>query len=123
MNIRINDQSAINTIQEEFNSVFPYLKLEFFLKSIGSNGVYEKKILKLKSKKLGEYRNNDTSELIDITPIMKVVDLAKNFYDVYGLGVQVFRKSGKVWLETTFTDGWTLEEQNRQGEELSKDAG
>jgi hypothetical protein len=33
--------------------------------------------------------------------------------------VQVFRKSGKVWLETTVTDGWTLEEQNLQGEALS----
>jgi hypothetical protein len=34
--------------------------------------------------------------------------------------VQVFRQSGRVWLETTRTDDWTLAEQNKQGEELSK---
>ena len=51
---------------------------------------------------------------------MTVVDLEQSFSDVFGLGVQIFRKSGKVWLETTVTDGWTLDEQNRQGEALSK---
>ena len=42
------------------------------------------------------------------------------FGEVYGLGVQVFRKSGNVWLETTVTDSWTLKEQNDQGESLSE---
>jgi len=57
---------------------------------------------------------------ITIAPGMTVNELEQNFKDVYGLSVQVFRKSGKVWLETTVTDGWSLEEQNRQGEDLSK---
>lgn len=52
-----------------------------------------------------------------ITPDMTVTDLEQSFNTIYGLGVQVFRKSGKIWLETTVTDGWTLEEQNRQGED------
>jgi hypothetical protein len=51
---------------------------------------------------------------------MTVSNLEQKFRDVYGLSVQVFRRSGKAWLETTFTDGWTLEEQNSQGEDLSK---
>lgn len=45
--------------------------------------------------------------------------MSKDFRDVYGMGVQVFTKSGKVWLETTVTVGWTREQQNKQGEELS----
>ena len=28
--------------------------------------------------------------------------------------------TGKVWLEATFTDGWTLEQQNSEGEALSE---
>jgi hypothetical protein len=36
------------------------------------------------------------------------------------LSVQVFRKSGKSWLETTFTDGWTLKKQNQEGIDLSQ---
>ena len=50
---------------------------------------------------------------------MTVANLENDFDAIYGLAVHVFRKSGKVWLETTVTDNWTLEEQNRQGELLS----
>jgi hypothetical protein len=47
---------------------------------------------------------------------MKVTDLEKEFNSLYKLQTQVFRKSGNIWLEATITDGWTLEEQNNQGE-------
>ena len=50
---------------------------------------------------------------------MSVKDLEQNFRDVYGLSVQILRKSGKVWLGTTVTDNWTLKEQNEQGQILS----
>jgi len=50
---------------------------------------------------------------------MTVAEMEERFRDIYGLGVQVFRKSGTIWLETTVTDGWTLEDQNKQGEALS----
>ncbi|MEI8136499.1 MAG: hypothetical protein WCH21_04145 [Bacteroidota bacterium] len=72
------------------------------------------------SKTLGECRTIHDSGTITITPQMTVADLEQNFRDIYGLSAQVFRKSGKVWLETTVTDVWTLEEQNSQGESLSK---
>jgi hypothetical protein len=45
--------------------------------------------------------------------------LEKVFQDNLGLYVQVFRKSGKVWLETTATDNWSLFKQNEEGQELS----
>jgi hypothetical protein len=31
----------------------------------------------------------------------------------------VFRKSGNLWLETTMTDDWTLQQQNDHGYEIS----
>jgi hypothetical protein len=51
---------------------------------------------------------------------MTVTELESRFNTIYGLSVQLFRKSGRAWLETTVTDGWTLEEQNNEGEALSK---
>lgn len=57
---------------------------------------------------------------ITITPHMTVNNLEQTFGDIYGLSVQVFRKSGNAWLETIETDGLTLEEQNKIGEELVK---
>lgn len=120
MKILINDHRKIFAIQEEFNAVFPYLKLEFFTMPHKFGGSSAKKLLKQCIKTLGECRTVHKKGKITITHNMTVVDLEQSFSDVYGLGVQVFRKSGKAWLETTVTDGWTLEEQNHQGEALSK---
>ena len=122
MKITINDHRKIFAIQEEFNQLFPYLKLEFFSKPHKPGGATSKKFVKHNSKTLGECRTIHNTGEITIVPGMTVSELEQGFGDVYGLGVQVFRKSGKSWLETTVTDNWTLEEQNNQGEELSKTA-
>jgi hypothetical protein len=119
MKITINDKRKIHAIQKEFTEQFPYLKIEFFAKPHKVGGGSSKKSLCLGSKTLGECRTVHKAGTITIIPQMTVADLEQNFGDVYGLSVQVFRKSGKIWLETTVTDGWTLEEQNKQGEALS----
>jgi hypothetical protein len=120
MKLAINDKRKIFAIQDEFNALFPYLKLEFFAKPHKPGGASAKKLMKSNSKTLGECRTIHSDGKITITAEMTVSDLEQSFSDVYGLGVQVFRQSGKVWLETTVTDHWTLDEQNRQGEALSK---
>ena len=120
MKITINDHRKILAIQEEFNAFFPYLKLEFFSKSPKSYGGSATKSIKQNCKTLGECRTIHNKGKITIASNMTVTDLEKSFSNVYGLSVQILRKSGKAWLETTVTNGWTLEEQNRQGEALSK---
>ncbi len=120
MNIAINDTRVISSIQKEFNSVFPYLKLEFFSMPKQFNCDFSKKMLKSNSKSLAECRKVHSVGEITIQPLMTVQSLEQIFLVEYGLGVQVFRKSGSVWLETTVTDSWTLAEQNSQGEALSK---
>lgn len=120
MKISINDHRKIHAIQEEFNQNFPYLKIEFFSKPHASGGSSSKKLMKSSSKTLGECRTIHNKGSITITPELTVDELERRFMDVYGLSIQVFRKSGNVWLETTVTDGWTLEKQNEQGRELSE---
>lgn len=119
MKIEINDNRKISAIQEDFAVEFPYLKLEFFSRPHKPGGVSPKRQLKSTDHTLGEFRSVHTTGEIEIIPQMTVSALEQQFWKLYGLGVQVFRKSGKIWLETTVTDNWTLEEQNRQGEELS----
>ncbi len=75
--------------------------------------------MKQPGKTLGQCRVVHNKGMLTITPNMTVAELEQNFNDVYGLSVQVFRKSGNVWLETTATDDWTLKSQNEQGQELS----
>ncbi|MBL7933241.1 MAG: hypothetical protein JNL60_15150 [Bacteroidia bacterium] len=119
MKITINDNRKIFAIQEAFTNAFPFLKLEFFAKPHKPGGASSKKFIKHPTKTLGECRTIHKSGTITITPNTTVGELEQHFSDVYGLGVQVFRKSGKVWLETTVTDNWTLDRQNKEGESLS----
>lgn len=119
MKIDINDHRKLFAIQEDFSGMFPYLKLEFFSKPHKAGGASPKKLIKEPSKTIGECRVIHNKGTITITPQMTVEELEQSFGDVYGLSVQVFRKSGKVWLETTVTDSWTLEKQNNQGANLS----
>ena len=119
MEITIHDYRKIYDVQDEFHLAFPYLKLDFSYHPRVQNMTSQKRVLD-HLKTLGEFRPLCKNGAISITPDMTVADLEYLFYNNYGLVVQVLRKSGKVWLETTVTDGWTLEKQNEQGEELSK---
>lgn len=120
MTITINDRRKIFAIQEEFTKLFPFLRLEFFSKPQKPGGPASKKLVKQTSKTVGDCRTLHNNGKLTVNPKMTVTDLENEFRDVYGLSVQLFRKSGKVWLETSVTDGWSLEEQNNQGEALSK---
>lgn len=113
MKIAINDHRKIFAIQEEFNTVFPNLKLEFYTKPHQSSGASEKEFIKHSSKTLGECRTIHEDGNITITPHMTVMNLEENFSNIYGLGIQVFKKSGNNWLKITETRGLTLEEQNK----------
>lgn len=119
MKLTINDDRKLFAIQEEFTAQFPYLKLEFFSKPHKVGAPSSKKIMKHPSSTIGECRVIHNSGTLTISPGMTVADLEQTLADVYGLSVHVFRKSGRVWLETTVTDSWTLEKQNSQGEMLS----
>lgn len=120
MKITINDQQTIAQVRESFNKLFPFLKLEFFSKRHASEQPSPLKFLIKKNVTLKECRTIHNSGEITVTPDMKVNELEQLLWDQYGLGVQVFRKSGVIWLETVLTDIWTLAEQNAEGESLSK---
>lgn len=106
MTIPINDRVKIADIQKEFNQEFPFLKIEFAGKN--SDGT------------VATHRTVRNSGVLAISSNMTVTDLENYFQRVFGLQVQIFRKSGKAWIETSVTDSWTLEQQNREGQALSK---
>jgi hypothetical protein len=121
MEISITDEKKIADIQFEFNKLFPYLKLEFFSRLHKSGGRSNLKFVLNGSKTIRECRTIIGVNEMIINKSMAVNELEQGLGTKFGIGVQVFRQSGKVWLETTITDGWTLEVQNSQGEDLSKE--
>jgi ABC-type multidrug transport system ATPase subunit len=116
MKIKIEDTKTIKSIQNEFNVLFPYLKLEVFSRYPQPGGGTAKRFLMEKQKNIYECRAVHVNGEIEIIPEMTVRELEKTFSNVYGLSIQVFRKSGMVWLETIQTDHWTLAQHNELGE-------
>lgn len=95
------------------------MKLEFFNNRTYSKSDFSASQLLPKNRKIGDSQLLVTNGEVEISEEMKVIDLEKLLKDKYSLAVQVFRKSGNLWLETTMTDNWTLKQQNNHGRELS----
>jgi hypothetical protein len=113
-----NKESSIKSIQKEFNEHYPFLKIELY--KIYYKGEPLPKALVLtfaeSAKKLDFAYDG---RIININKARTVADVEKDFEVLFGLSALVFRKSGNVWVETTLTDDWTLEEQNKEGEQIS----
>ncbi|HEY0678203.1 MAG TPA: hypothetical protein VGD17_07945 [Chitinophagaceae bacterium] len=119
MELTIAGARYIQEIQHDFNDAFPFLKIEFFKpQSSRTVHAYAANLLK-HSLKINEARRLQQDGVMEIKDITKVSDLEKDFKEKFGLYVQVFRKSGNVWLETTMSDNWTLKQQNDHGREIS----
>lgn len=119
MHLHIGPERLISDIQKEFNKMFPFLKIEFFNnRSFSRSGFSAQQIIS-QNRKIGDTQLAVKDANIEIAEKMKVNELESIFKDQFSLAAQVFRKSGNIWLETTMTDNWTLQQQNNHGKELS----
>lgn len=123
MKLHIDDTITISQIQKEFNSVFPYLKIEFFKKSHQTGELSAFADMISSTETLGKWRTVHNEDDFTITADYTVEKVESEFQERFGISAQVFRKSGDVWLETSVTDKWTLNEQNKQGEALESEIG
>lgn len=117
MRIDITEQTRLMDLQKEFTSIYPYLRIEFFIPDIFVQGQDEKKIV-VKNQSFSDISSVEKIN-INIFPLMTVSDLVQKFKESFNIIIHVFRKSGKAWLEITGTDGWTLLQQNLEGASLS----
>jgi hypothetical protein len=118
MRIEIKNDLTLNDVQRHFETNFPYLKLMFFKKPHNENEGNPKKDLITSNSKIVSIMEGNGKITFDEN--ITVIELEKLFQEHFGLNAQVFRKSGKSWIETTVTDNWTLKKQNEQGKELSE---
>jgi hypothetical protein len=123
MVLTIKDNQKLSEVKDEFNSRFPYLKLEFFRHKHGVNQSNPKSDMLSADLTFEKVRRKHTEGAIVVKENMSVADLEQLFQDIFGISAQVFRKSGRSWIETSVTDDWSLERQNDEGKELSNLAG
>ncbi len=111
----ITDKKTLREIKGAFHEKFPFLKLEFYAKPHKPGEGSPKQEQLPDHLAIGEIRTIHNEGDFQVKPEMRVRDFEQQFYEKYGLSVQVFRKSGNLWLQTSKTDMWTLAEQNRKG--------
>lgn len=116
MKIQVSKDKTIAQLQEEFTGVFPYIKLVFFTKPHKAyKGSPAKFLVSDRDVMLGSLEKKPHSGVLYLEPEMPTWQVERLFEEEFGLHVQVFRKSGNTWLETSVTDDLTLEEQNTKG--------
>lgn len=120
MKLFLHSDKTIKDLNREFALGYPYLRFRFFKKphfqGEGSKLCDEVPQCTQLIDIMGVLRE----EMIEINPSNTVKDVEQLFQHHIGLPVQVFRKQGDVWIETTTTDYLTLEKQNEIGREASE---
>jgi hypothetical protein len=106
----------LGELQTAFNEAFPYLKLGFFTKPHEAYKVSPAKFMITDTEmKLALLENVDSPDAIYLEPDMPTWQVERLFEELFGLHVQVFRKSGSTWLATSRSDDLSLEQQNAKG--------
>jgi hypothetical protein len=106
MTLHIDDKRSFQYVQYEFSERYPFLKIDFMRPCIG-----DQKPLS------GRQRAHGT---VNIGEKRTVDQIVKDFEEIFGFSMMVLRRSGKLWIETSLTADWTLEQQNREGENISR---
>ena len=117
MELKLYAHTTVREVKKQFSNYFPYLKLDFFMEGHkkGEGSGLKQKV-------------HDGLHLLEVTGILKegtysfepsatVAALEQSLQNEYGLPVQVFRRSGDLWIETVQTDNISLEQQNAMGAE------
>lgn len=114
--MKIQKTSTVQHIFDQFNNVFPYLKLEFFSKEHEDHKGNKPEDIISHSTLLSSINPELLEKDFIISEEMTVSAFEKMMKDNFNLNVQVFRKSNDLWLQTTATDHWTLQKQNGKGQ-------
>ena len=119
MRLRISPNRLVSDVQKDFNSVFPFLKIEFFRKKASRQPDLPVAHIVPHNQKIGHTQSAICDGDMEINADMKVKDIEKLFKEQFSLMAQIFRRSGNLWLQTTMTDNLTLAQQNEHGREIS----
>jgi hypothetical protein len=119
MKLFIEKESKVEDVKNMFNKSYPFLKIELYKKPFNDIHTGIKKEQLVPGANLNKFIHASGKTIIDISKNVTVSELENQFADI-GLIAEVFRKSGNVWIESSLTDNWTLQQQNAEGEEISK---
>jgi len=118
--LSIENTTTTYDLKKVFNDALPFLKIEFFKEPCLKGERFSRDKMITGNNVLDKIRRTNAYGNLKFSKQTRVSDLEKKFFTEFGLCVQVFRKSGNIWLETSATENWTLGQQNDEGESLQE---
>jgi hypothetical protein len=105
----------LHDVQEELTRRYPYLKIK--TPAIQIPGLRRTLDSSASPEKVSgdEVTGDWLEQELGLSHAMTVQELEEAIALWFGINVQVFRRSGKYWIETRMTRSWTLKQQNDHG--------
>ncbi|MFM6982535.1 MAG: hypothetical protein ACKOXF_00265 [Chitinophagaceae bacterium] len=113
MLIEVKSDMMLKDLKKQFHSYYPNLKIEFFNQTSSESGRNTKAQM-LENDTLLSTLISDREGSVEFRGDTSVRQFETLFSETFGLNVQVFRKSGNVYLETSNTDDWTLDMEHKE---------
>lgn len=117
MTLLISNEKTIGDLQHQFNTRYPFLRLEFYRLVRTDPNLPVRKYLAPVT--LLKAAGLTSPGILEVNDEMTVAELEKSLVKNFGIDVQVSRKCGMLWIETTMTNRWSLQKQNEHGREIS----
>lgn len=109
--MKVTPDTHLLSLQLAFNEKFPHLKIAFYKNAHDRNELSPIAEEVFRDYTMGEVNPNFTGAEFLLYEHEKVNDFEEKMEKQFGLHVQVLRKSGQTWIQTSVTDEWTLQKQ------------
>jgi len=119
LHLYITKFSTVQEVQEQFSRIFPFLKINIFRNPENRVNATGHPVIFGPDALLNQIQPKIADGELEISESMTIAALENAFFAQFGLAVQVLRKSGNLWLDTSRFNTWTLKEQNDHGREIS----
>lgn len=114
--LQFTHDTLISDVQDSFHRAYPHLKISFF--------THPHAICKSNSRnqeipahtKIGDVSGFKTQGSFELVPGMLVTEFEQRLWADFGLSAQVLRDAGHHYVQTTTTDGWSMDRQELHGE-------
>ena len=120
MDILLTPTSQLKELQSAFQEKYPHLKIEFFSITHEDHKPSSRENMLDNSLTLKEVSKLVDSRWVSLNGHSKVSSFEEHAQQALGIGVQVFRKQGHSWIQTTSTDDWTLAQQEQHAISYNK---
>lgn len=113
--MKVTKETHLLSLQLAFSEKFPHLKLSFFKNQHDKNELSPLSEEVFRDYEIGELNPNLAEGELVLDENETVAAFESKMEKIFGLHVQVMRKSGHTWIQTSVTDDWTLQKQEEHG--------